>query len=124
MPVLDHCSPCAVGASLEFCGVTKTYPGVRALQDVSFTVRPGSVHALLGENGAGKSTLMQILYGVYRKDAGEIRIDGKPCDFQTPRDAIRHGIGLVPEDRKQQALFLALAVSTNLSMASHQQITR
>ena len=66
---------------LEMRGIRKEFPGVVANDDVSFDVRRGEVHALLGENGAGKSTLMNILYGLYRPDAGEIRLNGKPVSF-------------------------------------------
>ena len=80
---------------LEMRGIRKEFPGVVANDDVSFDVRRGEVHALLGENGAGKSTLMNILYGLYRPDAGEIRLNGKPVSFASARDAIEAGIGMV-----------------------------
>ena len=80
---------------LEMRGIRKEFPGVIANDDVSFDVRRGEVHALLGENGAGKSTLMNILYGLYRPDNGEIRLNGKPVTFASARDAIRAGIGMV-----------------------------
>jgi simple sugar transport system ATP-binding protein len=80
---------------LEMQGIRKEFPGVVANDDVSFDVRRGEVHALLGENGAGKSTLMNILYGLYRPDAGEIRLNGKPVSFSSARDAIDAGIGMV-----------------------------
>src|ERR1700758_4922185 len=76
-------------------GIRKEFPGVIANDDVSFDVRRGEVHALLGENGAGKSTLMNILYGLYRPDGGEIRLNGKPVSFASARDAIQAGIGMV-----------------------------
>src|SRR5438270_5866675 len=76
-------------------GIRKEFPGVVANDDVSFDVRRGEVHALLGENGAGKSTLMNILYGLYRPDAGEIRINGNPVAFGSASDAIDAGIGMV-----------------------------
>ena len=64
------------GAVLEMRGICKYFPGVRALQDVDFTLREGEVHALMGENGAGKSTLIKVLTGVYPKDGGEVHIKG------------------------------------------------
>src|SRR5581483_2378756 len=76
-------------------GITKEFPGILANDHVDFELLRGEVHALLGENGAGKSTLMNILYGLYRADAGEIRIGGRPVSFGSPRDAIAHGIGMV-----------------------------
>ncbi len=80
---------------LEMHGVRKEFPGVLANDDVDLDVRRGEVHALLGENGAGKSTLMNILYGLYRPDAGEILLHGKPVSFGSARDAIEVGIGMV-----------------------------
>src|SRR5215471_9197752 len=76
-------------------GITKEFPGVVANDDVNLDVRRGEVHALLGENGAGKSTLMNILAGLYRPDAGEIVLQGKPITFGSARDAIQVGIGMV-----------------------------
>ena len=80
---------------LEMRGIRKEFPGVIANDDVSFEVRRGEVHALLGENGAGKSTLMNILYGLYRPDGGEVRLNGKPVSFSSAREAIQAGIGMV-----------------------------
>ncbi len=80
---------------LEMRGIRKEFPGVVANDDVSFDVRRGEVHALLGENGAGKSTLMNILYGLYRPDGGEIILNGKPVSFSSAREAIEAGIGMV-----------------------------
>jgi simple sugar transport system ATP-binding protein len=80
---------------LEMQGIRKEFPGVVANDAVSFDVRRGEVHALLGENGAGKSTLMNILYGLYKPDGGEIRLYGKPVSFTSAREAIQAGIGMV-----------------------------
>jgi ABC-type uncharacterized transport system ATPase subunit len=79
--------------SLE--GIGKSFPGVVANDDVSMTVRPGTVHAIVGENGAGKSTLMKILYGVQKPDEGTISVGGETVSFSSPADAIRLGIGMV-----------------------------
>jgi len=81
--------------AIEMRGITKQFPGVLANDRVDLEVRQGEIHALVGENGAGKSTLMNILYGLIKPDAGEIKIDGQPVVMQGPRDAIRHGIGMV-----------------------------
>ncbi len=80
---------------LQAKGITKKFPGVLANDHVDFDLRAGEIHALLGENGAGKSTLMNILYGLYNQDEGEIFINGKPINISTPNDAIGHGIGMV-----------------------------
>jgi simple sugar transport system ATP-binding protein len=81
--------------ALEARGIAKSFPGVRANDDVDFDLRHGEVHALLGETGAGKSTLMNVIAGLYRPDAGEIYVDGNPVSFSSPRDAIAAGIGMV-----------------------------
>src|SRR5262245_30572053 len=83
---------------LELQGITKRFPGVVALNGVSLDVRAGEVHALLGENGAGKSTLIKIIAGVYRPDAGEIRIDGRPVSVRTPHDAQALGISTIYQE--------------------------
>src|SRR4051794_27524979 len=76
-------------------GIRKEFPGIVANDDVDLDVRRGEVHALLGENGAGKSTLMNILYGLYKPDAGEIVVEGKRVSFSSAKDAIEAGIGMV-----------------------------
>jgi general nucleoside transport system ATP-binding protein len=80
---------------LEMRGIRKEFPGIVANDDVDLDVRRGEVHALLGENGAGKSTLMNILYGLYKPDAGEIVVEGKRVSFSSAKDAIEAGIGMV-----------------------------
>ena len=80
---------------LEMKDITKVFPGVIANDHISFDVRPGEVHALLGENGAGKSTLMNILSGLYHPDEGEIFVKGQKVRFESPKEAIDQGIGMV-----------------------------
>jgi ABC-type uncharacterized transport system ATPase subunit len=80
---------------LEMRGITKRFPGIVADDRVDFDLRRGEVHALLGENGAGKSTLMNILYGLYKPDEGEITVKGQPVSFTSAKDAIERGIGMV-----------------------------
>ena len=82
-------------ASLEAVGVCKRFGQVVALDDVSLRVRPGRIHALLGENGAGKSTLVKCLMGTYQADAGRFLVDGRPHHSRTPREAHAAGIGMV-----------------------------
>ena len=72
-------------------GIDKTFPGVHALDNVSFELSKGEVHALMGENGAGKSTLMKVLTGIYKKDRGTITYDGKVVEFTNPREAQKIG---------------------------------
>ena len=80
---------------LSLDGITKRFGRVVANQDVSFDLRVGEIHALVGENGAGKTTLMRILYGMYHADGGVIRMNGEPTVFRNPTDAIKRGIGIV-----------------------------
>lgn len=80
---------------LEMKGITKRFPGIVANDGISFSLRAGEIHALLGENGAGKSTLMSILAGLYFPDEGQILIDGRPVSFKSPRDALKKGIGMI-----------------------------
>jgi ABC-type uncharacterized transport system ATPase subunit len=81
--------------ALEAVGIVKSFPGVLANDHVDFDLRPGEIHALLGENGAGKSTLMNVLAGLYRPDEGGVRVGGEDVEFRSPRDAIAAGIGMV-----------------------------
>lgn len=83
---------------LEMKNIVKHFPGVLANNNINFSVEHGEIHALLGENGAGKSTLMQILYGLYKLESGEISIEGAPVQIHTPSDAIEHGIGMIHQD--------------------------
>ena len=85
----------AEAPALEMRGISKRFPGVVANDGIDLSIRPGEIHALLGENGAGKSTLMNILYGLLTPDEGEILLDGKPTQISGPSDAIARGIGMV-----------------------------
>jgi len=100
---------------LELIGITKRFPGVVANDGVDFELRQGEVHALLGENGAGKSTLMNILYGLYRPDEGEIFVRGERVTFHSPRDAIDHGIGMV---HQHFMLIPVMTVAENVVLAN------
>ena len=82
-------------SAIDLIGITKRFPGVVANDDVSLKLTCGEVHCLLGENGAGKSTLMNILSGMYRADSGEILIDGKAVEIDSPKKALELGIGTV-----------------------------
>ena len=99
---------------LELEGITKRFPGVVANDRVDFDLRRGEVHALLGENGAGKTTLMNVLYGLYRADEGEIRVKGTPVTFHSPKDAIQHGIGMV---HQHFMLIPVMTVAENIVLA-------
>ena len=92
------------------------------LDNVSLEVRRGEILGVAGLVGAGRTELARAIFGADRFDSGRILIDGKTVNIRSPQDAIRQGIGLVPEDRKQQALFLSLGVRVNLSMAAHDRI--
>ena len=83
---------------LEMRDVSKSFPGVKALDHVQLKLRPGKVHALMGENGAGKSTLIKILSGVYTATEGEILLDGKKIEFKGPRDAMDKGISVIHQE--------------------------
>jgi inositol transport system ATP-binding protein len=86
------------GALLEVAGVRKEFPGVLALDDVSFRLKAGTVHALMGENGAGKSTLMKIIAGIYQPDSGSFRLRGQDIHLQSPLDALENGIAMIHQE--------------------------
>ncbi len=86
------------GAIIEMRGISKSFPGVKALDDVSLSVRPGSVHALMGENGAGKSTLMKCLFGIYSVDSGSIFIQGRKTEFSGASQALKAGISMIHQE--------------------------
>ena len=106
-------APADGGAILSLQGVAKRFGGVRALNGVKLSLRPGEVTALLGENGAGKSTLVKILTGIYRPDDGEILVNGKACHFQGPRDAWAAGITAI---HQETVMFDELTVAENIFM--------
>ena len=83
---------------LELKGVCKSFPGVKALDNVQLSLRPGTVHALMGENGAGKSTLMKCLFGIYKMDAGEVILDGQKIEIGNPDEAMKYGIAMVHQE--------------------------
>jgi len=96
---------------VEMVAIDKSFPGVRALQGAQFDLRPGEVHALMGENGAGKSTLMKILSGVYSRDSGEIRLNGKPVELGSPKQAQDMGVGII---HQELALMRDLTAAQNI----------
>jgi len=100
---------------LQATGITKRFPGVLANDDVSFDLHQGEVHALLGENGAGKTTLMNILYGLYKPDAGKVLVNNQPLELDSTKDAISHGIGMV---HQHFMLIPVFSVTENIMLGS------
>ncbi|HIX91545.1 MAG TPA: ATP-binding cassette domain-containing protein [Firmicutes bacterium] len=88
-------------ALLQMENICKEFPGVKALDNVSLTVRAGTVHALMGENGAGKSTLMKCLFGVYNKDSGKIYLEGQEVNYKNSKEALEHGVAMVHQELNQ-----------------------
>ncbi|MCH5343580.1 MAG: ATP-binding cassette domain-containing protein [Acetatifactor sp.] len=82
-------------------GINKSFPGVKALDNVSLTVKAGTVHALMGENGAGKSTLMKCLFGVYNRDSGSVYLEGREVNFKTSKEALENGVAMVHQELNQ-----------------------
>lgn len=100
---------------LEMTGISKSFPGAKALDDVDFKLRRGEIHALMGENGAGKSTLIKVITGVYEKDAGFITLQGEPINFKSPEEAQNKGIGTVYQE---------IMLCPNLTVAENMYIGR
>ncbi|MGO9150129.1 MAG: ABC transporter ATP-binding protein [Acidimicrobiales bacterium] len=114
MATTPAASPAQEGVPLlQMTGITKRFPGVVANDHVDFDVRSGEIHTLFGENGAGKSTLMRVLYGLYRPDGGEIRINGAKAAITSPADAIRRGIGMI---HQHFMLVDTLSVAENVAL--------
>ena len=97
--------------SVEFKNITKYFPGVKALDDVSFTAKGGEVLAFLGENGAGKSTLLKTLNGDYQATSGEYLLDGRPVHFKSPHEAIEAGVSVIYQERQ---ILMELSIAENI----------
>src|SRR3954471_1468368 len=97
--------------AVEMRGISKSFAGVRVLDNVDFSLQRGEIHALVGGNGAGKSTLMKILEGVYTPDTGQILIDGQPVEIRSPQDARALGIGMIFQEF---SLIPTLTVAQNI----------
>ena len=110
MSTVSGAAPAPVAPVLETIGLTRAFPGVRALERVDFRLFPGEIHTLMGQNGAGKSTLINVLTGVHQPDAGEIRVGGEPVRFATPQEAEAAGI---------QTLYQEINLCPNLSVAEN-----
>ena len=116
---------------LEMEGIHKSFPGVHALSGVHLAVKPGTVHGVMGENGAGKSTLMKIAIGLYRPDAGTIRLRGKPVSFESVNDALTQGISMIHQEMSPlpymtvaQNIFLGRELKNRLGLIDHKAIDR
>ncbi len=105
---------------LEMKNITKDFPGVRALDDINFELRKGEIHALVGENGAGKSTLMSLLAGVHTDFKGTIIMNGRPVRFSNPKEAIKHGVGIIYQELD---LIPEFSVGENIIMAEDPRAT-
>ena len=104
---------------LRMTDITKTFPGVKALDGVSFELKKGTVHALMGENGAGKSTLMKCLFGIYTKDSGQIFLEGKEVNFKNSKEALNSGVAMVHQELNQA---LKRSVMDNLWLGRYPMI--
>lgn len=106
---------------LQVIGASKFYGGIAAIQDIDFDVRSGEVHALVGENGAGKSTLTKAIAGAVELSTGEIRLDGKVCDFRSPADALKRGIAMVYQE---DSLIPTMTAAQNVQLGREKFMTR
>lgn len=113
--------------ALEVRGLTRTGskldPNATVLSNISFQLRRGEILGLAGLVGSGRTEVVRTIFGADARDGGEIYVDGKPVEIKSPLDAIRHGIGFVPEDRKEQGLILSLAVRENVALTKLDQLT-
>ena len=106
---------------LEIRGVSKSFPGVKALDDVSFAVGKGEVVGLIGENGAGKSTVLKILNGIYQPDTGNVLVDNRPITINSPREAFDNGIAMVFQE---QSILPTLTVAENIFLGREEEFVR
>ena len=114
---------------LEMEGIHKSFPGVHALSGVNLAVKPGTVHGVMGENGAGKSTLMKIAIGLYRPDAGAIKLRGQPVSFESVHEALTQGISMIHQEMSPlpymtvaQNIFLGRELKNRLVLIDHKAI--
>lgn len=107
------------GVLLKMTGVSKQFPGVKALDNVNLTVKAGTVHALMGENGAGKSTLMKCLFGIYSMDTGEVELEGKKVSFKSSKEAMENGVAMVHQELNQA---LTRSVQDNLWLGRYPKV--
>ena len=104
---------------LTMRGISMTFPGVKALDNVDFTLRRGEIHALMGENGAGKSTLMKCLFGIYRRDEGTVTLDGREVEFKSSKEALENGVAMVHQELNQA---LTRTVKDNLWLGRYPKV--
>lgn len=116
---------------LELKNISKEFPGVKALDGVELSLRPGTVHALMGENGAGKSTLMKCLFGIYKKDTGNVVFSGKAVNFENPKEAITGGVAMIHQELQPipkmtiaENLFLGNYPKNKFGMVNHSEINK
>ena len=116
---------------LEMNHIAKSFPGVKVLDDVTLQIRPGEVHALMGENGAGKSTLMKILMGIYTADAGEVVFAGERLELKSPREAMDKGIAMIHQELNPildmqvfENIYLGRSLRTSLGLVDNRSMIR
>ena len=107
---------------LELKGICKSFPGVKALDNVQLSLRPGTVHALMGENGAGKSTLMKCLFGIYKMDAGEVYLDGQKIEVNNPDEALKPGMNAYLQLTSESEPMLLIPSKALIDSGSEQRV--